>query len=295
MIDIKTLIERFNALKKKEQYLIIGLICALIFSFYFNLFFNPFNAKIKRIKTEVKSIKTKISSIKAEGPTVSTEEKNLNDLKIEYDKTRKKLYDIEDNLTNRERIPRILSELIKQGSAYGIDFISIKPTATKGKATYSKLEIEIKMNATYDNFVNYLYRLENISKFLKPEKLELEEIKNGMQGDIKCKVILSTFLSERPSENTEEIKIPYLERLNIERNPFKSKSMPKKEGVEKIEKKYVLQGVNWMGGISTAVINGEVYRLGDKIDDLYVSDITKNSAILKSSTGEALTINLEYE
>ncbi len=296
MINYRQLLDKFNALKKREQYLVLGLVFAFIFSFYFNAIYKPMNIKLKKLKIEIKSIETKLSSVKSEAPQLEKEKIELNELKISYDKTRKRLYDVEDKLTNRERIPTILNELIKQGNAYNVDFVSIRPTATKNKTTYSKLEIEMKMNASYENFVNYLYRLENISKFLKPSSLELEAPKTGMQGAIKCRVILGTFLSERPAELVEEIKVPYLERLSISKSPFKSKMEPEKKMVsESVGKKYKLQGVNWFGGIRTAIINGEVYKIGDKIDEMYIKDISKVSVILKDKTGEEIVISIEQD
>jgi len=176
-------------------------------------------------------------------------------------------------------MPHLLGDLVAYAQGYIIDFNSIKPKTKKDKQLYTSLDIEMKFNAHFSNFINYVRRLENISQFIKTSSITMEEMKDGFNTDSDITLVLSTLLSDATlNKTTKDIQgADFPESLEIERNPFTSEIKPR---LDKEKKDYVLSGTTVRGDKSTCIINDEVYLLGDSIGRYTIKQIVPNMVVL---------------
>jgi len=62
-------------------------------------------------------------------------------------------------------------------------------------------------------------------------------------------------------------------------------------GIENKKAGISLNGIIWNGPKSLVIINDELYKIGDKINDIQIVDIKKDSVVIKEN-GEVQEINL---
>jgi Tfp pilus assembly protein PilO len=300
-VEIKTKIKeiigkitvQFNRLQKRQRTLVLFLAAAILFSFYYNIIFKPQSTALARAKTEWQSINNRLTKLKSQLPDIQKEKESLNGAKRNLETLKTQLSSLELQLPTTGRIPQLLGELVRQAQGYSIDFVSIRPKTSKEKKEYAELIIEMKFNSTYSDFANYLNRLESLSRFLRATDIALEEMKDGFRGESGVTLTLATLLGEAQAPGPGEIKEPaFAAPLSIERNPFLSKFRPAKEGEKKDE--FQLSGIISNAKVPTAIINDEVYRVGDIIGNKKVKQILSNMVILTDGR-ESTVLTLERE
>lgn len=121
----------------------------------------------------------------------------------------------------------------------------------------------------------------------------MEEMKDSLAGESDIALTLATLLGETEAVRPEEIKEPeQVLPLKIERSPFTSKFRPAQEG-KKLEE-FRLLGIISSGKQPTAVINDEVYKIGDIIGNKKVKQILPDTVILTDGR-ESTVLTLERE
>lgn len=287
------LIQQFNRLQKRQRTLVLFLITAILFSFYYNAIYKPQSSALARVKSEFANINNRLVKLKSQIPDIQKEKEALNAAKRNLDSLRTQLSSLELQLPTTGRIPQLLGELVRQAQGYSIDFVSIRPKTSKEKKEYAELSIEMKFNSTYSDFANYLNRLESLSQFLRATDIAMEEMKDGSRAESDVTLNLATLLGETGAVKPEEQKAPqFAAPLSIERNPFLSKFRPTQEGAKKEE--FQLSGIIASGKTPTAIINNEVYKVGDSIGNKKVKQILPNMVILTDGR-ESTVLTLERE
>jgi Tfp pilus assembly protein PilO len=294
---IKELIEKtarqFNQLQKRQRMLVLFLATAILFSFYYNAIYKPQSSHLAKVKTELTNINNRLVKLKSQLPDIQKEKEALDVAKRNLDSLKAQLSSFELQLPTTGRIPQLLGELVRQAQGLPIDFVSIRPKTSKEKKEYAELIIEMKINSTYSDFANYLNRLESLSQFLRATDIAMEERKDGFPGQSDVTFTLATLLGEAGETKPEELKEPqFAAPLAIERNPFLSKFRPAQEGAKKEE--FQLSGIIASGKTPTAIINNEVYRVGDIIGNKKVKQILPNMVILTDGR-ESTVLTLERE
>ena len=291
---IKIYIDR---LEKRQKILISLLIFALLFSLYNNKLFKPWLKQLTYLKSELVELEDQALTLKTEMPLVEKERAALNELKIENNQFKNRLSNLEKKLPKFYRIPQLLGELAKQTSGFEIDFSYIKPQATTALAEeeYERLEIEMQFDAPYYDFLGYLAKLERLSLYLTINQITIEETKEAnFGGETTVTIVISTLLPKEPPSFkilTQQQKEKILSSKDtIERNIFVPDSH-KIKGYYKYSK-YLLSGIAFAGLQSTAIINNEVYKVGDFLDKKWmIKQILPNMVIIKhGSTNEVLTL-----
>ncbi len=296
-ITTSALIDRFNKLGKRRKILVLLLTAALLFSLLFNVVYKPQRSALRKLQEKSVYLKNRAAKIKAKFPDTAEEKRSLAGARRSLENLRAQIVSMETELPLASSLPYLLGELIRQASGYAIDFTSIKQiVVTEKKSEYTRLNIEMEFNAGYSDFVNYLHRLENSSKFLTTTEIAMEEMKDGFKANSKFSIVLSTLLGEGTGD---EIKIsqgpkgaPFIEPIDIKRDPFISKFMPRRD--KKKEKEYKLSGIISRGEKSTAIINGKVYRVGDFIGEEKVEQILPNMVMLANGR-EITALTLEKD
>ncbi len=294
---IKEIIEKttrqFNRLQKRQRTLVLFLAAAILFSFYYNAVYKPQSSALARVKTELTNVNNRLVKLKSQIPDIQKEKEALDAAKRNLETLKTQLSSLELQLPTTGRIPQLLGELVRQAQGYSIDFVSIRPKASKEKKEYAELNIEMKFNSTYSDFANYLNRLESLSQFLRASDITMEEMKDGFRAESDVTLNLATLLGETGQTKPEEQKEPqFAPALSIERNPFLSKFRPVQEGAKKEE--FQLSGIIASGKTPTAIINDEVYRVGDIIGNKKVKQILPNMVILTDGR-ESTVLTLEKE
>ena len=276
---IEKIAKQFNRLEKRQRMLVLLLIASILFSFYYNGIFKPQSTALRKARKELTSINNRLLRLKSQIPDIQKEKEALSTAEKRLDSLKMQLISLESELPTQRSIPQLLGELVRQASGYSVDFVSIRPKTDKEKKEYAELAIEIKFNSPYPDFANYLNRLESISQFLKTENIVMEEMKDGFRGISTVTLTMATLLGETRDVQKREIEeVQQIEPLLIKRDPFFSVFRPAKEETEKEELK--LSGIIATGKQPTAIINDEVYKIGDFIDDKEVKKILPNMVVL---------------
>lgn len=271
---------KFNQMGKRRQAIVIFLIAAVVFSVYYRIVYKQQSSSLSRAKTELAGVNIQLQKLKNQMPDVEKAQEALNISKKNLDLMKSQLAALEAQLPRYGRIPQLLGELVAQGAGYPIDFVSIKPKMTKDKARkeYAELNIEIKFNSAYSDFVNYLNRLESLSQFLEATDIVIEEMKDGLRGQLGVTLSFATLLGEEGPAKEDIKETGLASPLSMERNPFASNLKPEKEKAK--EEKLQISGI--ISGVKepTVVINDNVYRVGDMIGNKRVKQILPNMVVL---------------
>lgn len=276
----------FSRLERRQKILILFFVFALFFSFSFNKLLKPQFKQLVRLKSELAEAERKATGLKMEMPDVAVEKVFLERLKAQSRQLQKYLVGLEKELPQSYHIAQLLGEFAKQAQGAEIDFSYIKPKSSSAalEDEYARLDIEMQLNAPYYDFYGYLGQLERLSAYLNINDIVIEEMKESdFAGKTLVTLILSTLLKKgllvsesARSEIKEEALL--IKDTPLERNPF----LPASKGVKPSRKsKYVLSGITFAAEKSSAIINNEVYRIGDLLDKKYpVKQILPNMVII---------------
>lgn len=279
----------FNRLEKRQKTLVLLLILAILFSVYYNVVFKAQSDNLQKATIELKNVNNQLTMLKSQMPDLEKEKAALYAADDKLSSLNARLAALEDKLPTIGTIPQLLGELVGQSSGHYIDFISIKPKTTKEEKEYAELVIEVVFNSTYTNFTNYLNRLEKFYEFLEATGIVVEEIKKGFNGRSRVTLALTTSLSETAVAKKDIKKVRTVLPVKVKRNPFTSVFKPVEKGKEKV---YNLTGIIATGRQPTAIINDEVYKIGDKVYNKLVKQISNNMVVLSDGT-ESIVLTLQ--
>ena len=270
-------IKQFNAFDRRRRILILLLIGTVIVSGLFNIVYKPQRDTAYRMRRESESLNRKVDDMRSKIPDMKREERLISEEKRSLRILQEELSSLEAQLPRQSGLPQLLGELVAQASGYSIDFISIKPLPAKKKKEYAHMDIEMKFNAAYSDLTNYLRRLENVSQFLAVSDVTMEKMKDKPS---ETTLILSTILGEagRKPPLSEQEAVAAVEPIALKRDPFVSQEV--KEIEKETKQAYRLSGTVSRGRRSTAIIDGNVYRIGDVIENKTIKKILPNMVVL---------------
>lgn len=289
-------------LERRQRILLSFLILTLLFSLYFNKLLKPKISQLRHLKLEWSQLNSEMLNLKMQMPSLDKERLLLREAEVRNKQLKARIMDLEKELPESYRIPQLLGELAKQAGGYNIDFLYIKPKSVSKPEEgqeYAHLDIEMQFNAPYYDFRDYLMRLERLSAFLNISDIVIEEIKDeGFVGGTTVTLLLSTLLSKetqrlvsRQPLLTEE-SAQKKEGVFLERIPFLPDSRRIKEYFKST--KYTLSGITFAGLNSTAIINNELYRIGDSLNEGWaIKQILPNMVIIsRGRQTETLMLDL---
>ena len=289
---VEAIKKQFNRLEKRQRTQVLFLVAAILLSFYYNAVYKPQSNALRKVSSELQAVNNRLTKLKSQMPDIQKEKEALDAAKKNLASLKAQLSSLELQLPTAGRIPQLLGELVRQAQGYSVDFVSIRPKTSREKKEYAELIIEMKFNANYSDFANYLNRLESLSQFLRATDITMEEMKDGFQGESDITLTLATLLGEAEAVKPEEIKeTALLAPFKVERNPFTSKLRP---DTGKQRDEFRLSGIIATGKQPTAIINDEVYRVGDVLGNKKVKQILPNMVILTDGR-ESTVLTLERE
>lgn len=292
---LKNIKVRFDRLQPRQKALVSLLIFAFCFSLYFNKLLRPQIKQLSSLSSEMAGLNRQLANLKIKMPSLEKERAGLIEMRKKQRQYQEKLAQLEKELPGFYRIPELLGNLAKQAQDLEIDFYYIKPktSAAVTEGEYWRLDIEMQFSAPYADFQSYLTKLERISAYLNVTDVVIESQKeSNFAGEAIVTMVLSTLL-RRDSEQAvfaqkEKKEEPKKEESG--RNLF----VPSSELARHAQKsKYVLSGITSLGENSTAIINDEVYKEGDLLENKYpIKQILPNMVVIKHG-GQTEVLMLE--
>jgi len=292
MIDFK---KAYNEMDSKKKWIVITLIVALVFSFYYNNVYKTHLKNLRNLKSQVLVLKNRYNKLNSQMPDVKKEQLAISELENKHKDLQSEIYLLEAELPSLSNISSFLSQLISLSADLGMDFIHIKQGSTEKKQDYARLNFEIKFSSDYAGFVNYLYRLGKTSNFTEIKKIEIEQSKELADGFFTATLAMTTLLGGNKNaqvSNPKEKDSGPFENIVVAKNPFMSGYGTGAKGDKKEE--YILTGITFLGANSTAIINTEVYRVGDFIGANQVKAIFQDKVILQNGSRE-ICLSLERD
>jgi len=269
----------FKKLKPKERTLVIGLVAVIAISAYFNIVYKPLAKSISRYKLQTKKSEPRLRGLQEKLPQLDKQRQNIHFLESECRKIFDEINEIESALPSKKNVSDLLTELVRLGS--DLKIVSVRQKLNEGKE-YPSIYIELKFNAPYINAVNYLRKVESISPFLVIQELDIAEEKTKVtRGGPAARLILTSLLGEM--SDAETIKAQEAEPLTISRNIFVSKAKP---AVKAKKTDLKLDGITYDSKTPTAIVNGEVVRIGSVVDSYTVEDIRLESVVFSDGVDE---------
>jgi len=255
--------------------------------------------RLGKIRSEWKALGEQVKNVRAALPDLKKERDELDRQSSEVDLLEKETRGIEESMTSQEEIGRLLGALASQAEGLRVAFEAIKQSL-KENAEQATVSIDVAFVAPYEDLINYLRRVEQVSPFLKIARLEVAEPKEGMRaaGEL-VRIILETPLRDAskparprfsPKLSTVQ-KAPPPEKITLSRSPFLARKTPSMEASKK-RADIKVRGITLAGKASTAIVNDEVVRVGDEVSDLTVKKILPGTVVF-SDGAESYAISLE--
>lgn len=290
MLDI--LKARYKAVNSTTKMLVILLILTVLFNIGFNKIYKPQERELAKLKRKLVSLENEVLEVESEFPDFEEKNELLDQKKTEINKLKKELSSKESQLLSKKNLPELLNVLLEQSPQYLVDFNLVKPVEGEEDNVYEQLNIEMQFDAGFNGVIDYLERLEKSFQYIQTKGVVIssEEAVNEQLG---IKLVLSTYLTDYLKD---KISLPVIDKTKqtsasaIKRDPFYSADILFTQDVE--EQAYQLSGIISQGTQPTAIIDDEVYRVGDYVGDSQVKEILYNKVVLEKK-GKLKTLTLE--
>lgn len=286
-MDATGILDYFKKLNKRQKTLVIALVSVIAVVAVYRIFVQSYFSEQKKFKTGLQKVKNDIEAKKLKLPDVASQEKELAELRREYEKTVNQIKDLEANIPSVNSVSRLLGEITGRAEGLGMDFESIKQDMDRDKEGYLQLKLNMKFFGSYSSAVNYLNRLQNMSEYLSVSNIEIAHTKEGGSRP-QTNLELSMLLLEKGIDLSLDGKEKTPPPMIVKSDPFTSKKGPKKD----VGKDLKLAGITWSSAEPTAIINNDVVKIGAQVEEWKVVKILPDAVILSDGFDTiSLTVN----
>ncbi len=169
-------------IRKIDIIAVVSIIFLLLVSY--TSFFNRERVKMTALKVKEEKLKNKLKL--AEEVNIG-----LETIKEETTHIRKKLKEFEKRLPGKEDIPAFLKNINKIAEYNKVKLMSIIPNKPEKGSIYSKIPVNITVEARFKNLYKFLYQIENANRVIRIEEITIN--KPSLTGIMKTKMHLSIF------------------------------------------------------------------------------------------------------
>jgi Tfp pilus assembly protein PilO len=278
--------QQLKGFNSRTFYLLGMLFGSMLISLYFNHIFKPSQRKLVSLRKEMVEINKKLLKVKTDIPATADLKAKLDSQEKQILADKKSFRKYEMKLPDKESLPLILKTIFVQTVGYDVDFQYVMPVPEKKDEThlFESLQIKLSFFARYYDVVQYLRRLEGALPFIKIVQVNVKKLDPDESPDTEKRevlLVLRTLFS--PHKRAQDLFVEDAKRveplqLDQERDVFVSRLKSEEKPQE--EKVYTLTGVVLNGLKSTAIIDDEVYRIGDAIDNGIVKEIKPDAVVL---------------
>ena len=265
----------FKKLKPREKLIILGLALVVVFSVYMKVVHEPFAKKVQASKTNIKKAESQLAELKVKYPPIEIQREKIKSLSQECERLTDQISGIEKVLPAAKETSQLIGEFTRL--AKDIKLIAIRQKIA-GEGGYSRIFIEVKLNASYPNAINYIGKIESISPFIRVDEVDINESsgKSVEEGGAPVRLVFSSLLGE--STIFEVLRAnDQMENLQVKRDILVSSAKPV---TALSEKEFKLEGITWDSAAPTAIMNGDVIRVDSDVKGYKVKKILEDSVVL---------------
>ncbi len=272
---------KFTKMKAGERRMILALALALALAFYFRLFVKPALDQVAFLKKQAQDNRNRARLYQSQFPDLDKEKKELAKIRQDIAGIKENIRDIQSRLVGAEQVPQLLMALIKSAEGLRIDFQSVKQKVEADKGGLSRLYVDLKFDASYEDTVNYINNVEGVSDLVKIEEIDISPSKKSPRSLVTVSSSLSSILANNQAgESQLSLKAPRPGggKVTIKQNPL----MPRLNLGQAKKKEFKITGITFRqgAGASSAIINDTVLKEGDEIDGAKVERISADAVII---------------
>lgn len=278
----------WQAMAPRPRIALVGLSALLAGALGYQMLYRPRAHALAKVRAEWQAAHQQVETMQRELPDIDQQRRDVEQMRVEVDRLRKDLNTLEGRLPSAADLGQVIQALATQAAELHVAFESIKQQL-KDDAEYPEATVEMTAAAAYQDVVNFLRRVEHLSPFLRTAVLELAEPK-GKEASLgagqRMKLVLVTPLRTSTESGTWTLagKADLPAPVTLSRSPFASSQRPVEAGDREVLN---VAGITWRGASSTAIINDDVVRVGDRIGERTVSRIFPDKVVL--SDGQELS------
>lgn len=282
--------ERWNSFSSTERLgltvlVVVGLVTLIYRALYF-----PKTQELQRIRKESTQLQKDIQAYNQELVALDQQLAEADGQRADVLLLKEEVARLEERMITTRELGDLLGELSESGEDLEMQFETIKQnlrdTQSGEEAEDTQVSIDVIVHSPYEDLVNYMRRIERLSPFLRVSRFEVFEPAEPQGPVATAKLTLLTPLKQSYESGALELA--------------KSAGMPKKVTVKEslfftpkpkklIEKKFShisVTGITVQGASSTAIVNGEVMRVGDQLGNLKIKDIYPDGVLVSDGVDE---------
>lgn len=279
----------WNRLSHREQRAaVIFTVVAVVASGY-RLAYKPWSLRSNKSTAERRSLQQHVEKLQDSLSSLEQERQTVLRQRDETLKAKNQVQGLERQMVSSEELGQLLGHIAQQGQGLPLNFESMSQDVDE-TGERPEVKISLAFSASYSGFANFLRRIEHLSTYLNVIDFEVAERKEGSRDAQQVKISLRTPLRTPGSPGTAPTAPQTLpEPVEISRSPFNEQARP----VEAVNLEALhLTGITWQNDSSTAIINDEVVRIGDRVKDMQITDILPDMVILSDGTeSHAIPLN----
>lgn len=145
-------------LRGKEIYIIAGVVGVVLIAAWFFLFFNPVRTKLANLDKQISTAQTTLD-------TKTMELASYRQLKTTAPQSKVDLVRLGKMIPSQGNVPSAIVELTETAKLSGLDFLGFTPSVASTGSPFGMQSMTIKLQGTYFDLEDYLYRLESYVQF----------------------------------------------------------------------------------------------------------------------------------
>lgn len=266
-----------TSMSQRRKLLIAVLGSAAVFSAYARLVAAPLEKSTAGLLRQIQKSETQLRDLSEKLPPVEELSARVQKLDEERKAFDEEIVRIEKKLPSRTGTSRFIAQVTELAKEIKIE--SVKQRIEK-EEVYSRLYLEIQFTAGYAAAVRYVSAVESITPYLKVEEMSISEpkTKSGetVAGGAPMRLVVSCLLGDGAEGALFSAKGASAEYEGV-RDLLGSKAKP---ASQLRESEFRIEGITYNASNPTAIINGDVYRVGSEIGGYTISAIGPDSVIL---------------
>jgi Tfp pilus assembly protein PilO len=271
------------------------------------LFISYFLISYPMIKS-MHAVKLEISAKNKELKEKVRFQNDLKSLREERAILQDEMRQFKQTLPRQEGVKNFLKEVWEIAGVNGIVIESLEPGNVTRGSQYSWIPLKLVLKGDFKEVYAFISRIESIARLIRVGKMRIAILNSGpgapetaslnrsipLRADLELRAYISGETGTGSGQGntgglTEFIDPPVdepaeIDELNLLRDPFQSpglvSSQEEEENISQAKVTFSLQGVMFNGSIPSALIDGEVYTVGEKVGDALIKDITEKGVII---------------
>ena len=252
---------------------------------------------------EMTEAREELNQLEAGRPDVRQLEAKIRDLQKQVGDTYKELETLEEGLLYRRDVDLLLERLVSDQKRLNLRINAVEPLkdspdktsaqasqaeSSKAPSFYKRVFVQVDASASFDRLIAYLEALEDQGPYqrVRGVQVKMEKKESGGEEVVRPRalVLVESLLADTAERRSEQQKkiFSLMEEISAreEKDPFLARERPREEK-EAVD--LSLSGIFGREGDLSALIDGEVRRVGDLVKGKRVVEISPDRVILEQA------------